>query len=746
VGDLFGAALLPGLILTGTYAVYVVGLSLVKKEVAPALAEEARSHGLDLLRRVVVSLVPPLFLIVVVLGSIFAGVATPTEAGALGAVGAMLLAALNRQLSIKTLQAAMEETSRLTIMVIFLLIGSTAFALVFRGLDGDIWIADALTAVPGGALGFLLVVNVVVFILGFFIDFFEIAFIIVPLIVVPAQILQIDLTVLGIVLAMNLQTSFLTPPFGFSLFYLRGVTPDRIPTTAIYRGVIPFIAIQLVVLAAIVYFALLVGCGGEGAEEGASLPILVRHQEGPFADPGAQPLAWADYDGDGDLDLFVGFRGRANRLYRNQRGTFVDVAAEAGLADEAETRAAAWGDYDADGDLDLYVGFRLDPEAPNRLYRNEGGTFVDVAPDLGVAHSGNTRQPSFVDYDGDGDLDLFVAFREQTNRLYRNEGGRFTDVTQEAGVGDPRRTVGAAWLDMDGDADLDLFLANQNGDEDAFYRNLGDGTFEDVAAELGMNQPGRTEEQGSVGVAVSDYDNDGDLDLFVASYGPDVLWQNQGDGAFVDVAPGTALAGDHHSVAAAWGDWDNDGWADLYVGAYLSGVAEVPDRLFRNVGGVFEDVTPEIVLEHGASHGVAWADLDLDGDLDLALANNHEPDGTHYLYRTELSAPRVAHSLQVAVLDGEGRWTRAGALVTVEAEGEDAAGRGGFVTSRLMDTGGGYASQGAVPVHFGIPAWVSTVSVRVVWFQGGERRTARVQGVDPARFAGQWLTLRLGLQ
>jgi tripartite ATP-independent transporter DctM subunit len=255
VGDLFGAALLPGLILTGMYALYVVGLALFRKEVAPALPEEARSHGLDLLRRVVVSLLPPLFLIVVVLGSIFAGVATPTEAGALGAVGAMILAALNRQLSLVTLKSAMEETSRLTIMVIFLLIGSTAFALVFRGLDGDIWIADSLTGVPGGALGFLLVVNVVVFVLGFFIDFFEIAFIIVPLIVIPAQILGIDLTVLGIVLAMNLQTSFLTPPFGFSLFYLRGVTPEKIPTTAIYRGVIPFILIQLVVLGAVIYFA-----------------------------------------------------------------------------------------------------------------------------------------------------------------------------------------------------------------------------------------------------------------------------------------------------------------------------------------------------------------------------------------------------------------------------------------------------------------------------------------------------------
>jgi len=255
VGDLFGAALLPGLILTGMYALYVVGLAFVRKDVAPALPEEARSHGLELAKRVAVSLFPPLFLIVVVLGSIFAGVATPTEAGALGSVGAMILAAANRQLSGATLRAAMEETSRLTIMVVFLLIGSTAFALVFRGLDGDIWIADTLTGVPGGAAGFLLVVNLVVFVLGFFIDFFEIAFIIVPLIVVPAQILGIDLTVLGIVLAMNLQTSFLTPPFGFSLFYLRGVTPEKIPTTAIYRGVIPFIVIQLLVLGAVIYFA-----------------------------------------------------------------------------------------------------------------------------------------------------------------------------------------------------------------------------------------------------------------------------------------------------------------------------------------------------------------------------------------------------------------------------------------------------------------------------------------------------------
>ena len=255
VGDLFRAALIPGLVLTGGYAAYIAVLATVNTEVAPAIPEELRDTGFELAKRVVISLLPPLALIVVVLGSIFAGIATPTEAGALGAVGAMVLAALHRQLGLAALKAAMEETSRLTIMVVFLLIGSTAFALVFRGLDGDLWIESALTGIPGGALGFLIVVNLVVFLLGFFIDFFEIAFIIVPLIVGPAVILGIDLTWLGIVLAVNLQTSFLTPPFGFSLFYLRGVTPENISTTSIYRGVIPFIAIQVVVLAGLIWGA-----------------------------------------------------------------------------------------------------------------------------------------------------------------------------------------------------------------------------------------------------------------------------------------------------------------------------------------------------------------------------------------------------------------------------------------------------------------------------------------------------------
>ena len=217
-----------------------------------------RLSGMELVKRVVLSLVPPLALIVVVLGSIFAGVATPTEAGALGSIGAMALAMMNRSLTLDALRKSMEETSRLTIMVVFLLIGSTAFALVFRGFDGDIWIESMLTGIPGGALGFLLVVNLVVFLLGFFIDFFEIAFIILPLIVPAATLLGIDLVWFGVLIGMNLQTSFLTPPFGFSLFYLRGVAPEEVTTAEIYRGALPFIGIQVLGLGLVWAFPQLV--------------------------------------------------------------------------------------------------------------------------------------------------------------------------------------------------------------------------------------------------------------------------------------------------------------------------------------------------------------------------------------------------------------------------------------------------------------------------------------------------------
>jgi tripartite ATP-independent transporter DctM subunit len=259
VGDLFVGSLLPGLTLAGMYALYVVGVAIFRPAAAPALPKEIRDvGGWVLAKQVLLVMMPPLFLILVVLGSIFWGVATPTEAGALGALGAMLLAAVQGRFTLKALRGTMDETVKLTSMVVFLLIGSTAFALVFRGLNGDLWIEDLLTHLPGGVVGFLIVANLAVFILGFFIDFFEIAFILIPLLAPAARLLGVDMVWFGVMLGMNLQTSFLTPPFGFALFYLRGVAPKEIKTSQIYRGVLPFIAIQIVGILLLVLFPELV--------------------------------------------------------------------------------------------------------------------------------------------------------------------------------------------------------------------------------------------------------------------------------------------------------------------------------------------------------------------------------------------------------------------------------------------------------------------------------------------------------
>jgi tripartite ATP-independent transporter DctM subunit len=255
VGDLFLGALTPGIGLACLYALYVIVVAWLKPEVAPALPIEAREiEGQSLLGRVFKALLPPLFLILVVLGSIFMGIATPTEAGALGAVGAMLLAWMNGRLSKDNLEDALDDTVQLTTMVVFLLIGSTAFTLVFRGLYGDIWIEDFLVNLPGGKWGLIVISQLVIFVLGFFIDFFEIAFILLPLLVPAAKLLGIDLVWFAVLMAMNLQTSFLTPPFGFSLFYLRGVAPEEVKTTEIYRGALPFIGIQLIALIVVAMF------------------------------------------------------------------------------------------------------------------------------------------------------------------------------------------------------------------------------------------------------------------------------------------------------------------------------------------------------------------------------------------------------------------------------------------------------------------------------------------------------------
>ncbi|MEC4891550.1 MAG: TRAP transporter large permease subunit [Oscillatoria sp. PMC 1051.18] len=255
VGDLFIGSLLPGLLMAAAFALHVIVVAFLKPSVAPALPAQVREiSGKDLWVRVFLVMIPPLLLILLVLGSIFFGIATPTEAGAVGSLGAIALALLNRQLNWAALKQVCDSTLRITTMVIFILIGSTAFSLVFRGLHGDRFMFDLLANLPGGQFGFLLVSMLAVFILGFFIDFFEIAFIVVPIFLPVAKALGIDLVWYGVILGANLQTSFLTPPFGFALFYLRGVAPPEVKTEEIYRGVIPFIFLQVFVLILIITF------------------------------------------------------------------------------------------------------------------------------------------------------------------------------------------------------------------------------------------------------------------------------------------------------------------------------------------------------------------------------------------------------------------------------------------------------------------------------------------------------------
>ncbi len=247
VGDLFAGAVLPGLGLVAMYAIYVLWTAWRQPHRAPALPREAlaqRSVG-----RLLRALLPPLLLMVAVLGSILGGIATPTEAAAVGAVGATLFAAIAGQLSGSRLFEVSGQTVQITAMVFAILVGAQLFALVFRGFGGDELIHDLLTGLPGGVIGALLVVMLALFLLGFLLDFIEIVFVVVPIVAPVLFALGVDPVWLGVMIAINLQTSFLTPPFGFALFYLRGVAPAELRTSALYRGVAPFIALQLLMLA-----------------------------------------------------------------------------------------------------------------------------------------------------------------------------------------------------------------------------------------------------------------------------------------------------------------------------------------------------------------------------------------------------------------------------------------------------------------------------------------------------------------
>ncbi|MCX7178353.1 MAG: TRAP transporter large permease subunit [Proteobacteria bacterium] len=365
VGDIYEGAFVPGILLAGLYALYVLGVTILKPQWAPALPLEARtikeddgSSGLksvavltlisvvaavvfaktykadaptderliismsvgigvafllsvintamklNLLSRMAAKvtfvLIPPLALIFLVLGTIFLGIATPTEGGAMGASGALALALMKRRLTWKLLKQGMDSTAKLTTFVVFILIGARVFSLTFYGVDGHLWVEHLLIGLPGGKLGFLIVVNILVFVLAFFLDFFELAFIIVPLLAPVADKLGIDLIWFGVLLGVNMQTSFMHPPFGFALFYLRSVAPKSVKTSEIYWGAIPFVVIQVIMVAIIIAFPGIVsygkdGKGGNGGPEQVPIELnlkqLNENQEGSgsHAPPGAQP-------------------------------------------------------------------------------------------------------------------------------------------------------------------------------------------------------------------------------------------------------------------------------------------------------------------------------------------------------------------------------------------------------------------------------------------------------------------------
>ena len=255
VGDMYAGAIGPSIVQVLLFCLFVFLVSRFRPDAMPPLPISARTlQGWPLVRRVLRGMVPSLVLMFLVLGTILMGVATPTEGGAMGAIGAIGLAALHRRLTWDLLWQGMNSTMRITAMVIFILIGSTVFGLVFRGMDGDLWIEHHLMSLPGGVTGFLIAVNLFIFVLAFFLDFFEIAFIVIPLLAPVAAKLGIDLIWFGVLLGANMQTSFMHPPFGFALFYLRGVAPKEVKSSDIYWGAVPWVFMQLLLVAILIFW------------------------------------------------------------------------------------------------------------------------------------------------------------------------------------------------------------------------------------------------------------------------------------------------------------------------------------------------------------------------------------------------------------------------------------------------------------------------------------------------------------
>ena len=439
--------------------------------------------------------------------------------------------------------------------------------------------------------------------------------------------------------------------------------------------------------------------------------------------------AWLDFDGDGDFDLFsVGIQVE-HALYRNDGGSFREVAQAAGLADARGGWAAASADFDNDGDDDLFVSRDAwEGRAPNSLYRNDSGAFRDVGRAAGLADSSDSFTAAWLDFDGDGYLDLYVAngvtgSGTPNALLHNQQNGAFRDVGAAAAVADSGKTIGTAAGDFDGDGRTDLYAVNI-GQLNRLYRNLGDGTFADVAERAGVLFP---VEGGYVAFSF-DLDNDGHLDLFASTMSafPDVLnsmvtgeaiepnrpflYRNLGDGTFADITAMAGLQRSFGSMGAGVGDIDNDGFVDIYLANGGPQMARLePNALFRNLGdGTFADITATAGTGSlGKGHGATFADFDQDGDLDLyaGLGGHYDADTwDNALFRNDGPA---RHYLSIELVGTQANRSALGAHVAAFA--------GGRAIRAQRQSGFGFGSSNGPLLHLGLGAAARVDSLHVLW-------------------------------
>ena len=466
-----------------------------------------------------------------------------------------------------------------------------------------------------------------------------------------------------------------------------------------------------------------------------SLTANVHHREIPVdTESGAwwgPGTAAVDFDNDGCwLDIFVvGDGGLPNALYHNNGdGTFTDVAAEAGIANTPNGRGCVWFDYNNDGWRDLYVTCA----GPNFLFENNGdGTFTDVSEDAGVADEKHGTGPVVADYDHDGWLDIYIANwgrapsllnpnpAPKTNVLYRNRGdGTFEEVTGIAGVADDGIAWGAIFFDYDGDTWADLFVANDHG-PDKLYRNKGDGTFDDVSEASGIVTEIDGKPTGAMGLCVGDYDNDTDLDFFITNYDADLLWRNNGDGTFTNVAEAIGVANEGVGWYASFVDYDNDGWRDLYVvnGDVDGSQKTNRNRLYHNQNGQFVDRAEALnVIVDAVARGATAGDFDNDGDVDFYVVNNtgntllqNDLDPGFPNSNNRFVQPKNRR-IKIRLIGTESNRDGIGTRVTVRT--------GNLVQTQELICGTGFLGSDSLELEFGFGAGYGPGSITLAWPSG----------------------------